>query len=434
MTRPIEDQLARALADTALRTVPAQTPRAEFAAPEPGRPRRPRWIAPALAAAAVVVVVVVAVTVSRGGATRSTPPVHPHPSLTTPTPHPSLTTPTPQPTGPPNVDPRWLRLRNAVIDVPAWKYDGDRCHPGPHRFVNGRSLAAHAFGTTYGYNLWIPPLAQYAQYGAPVFGDLDGKPGDEVLVELSCNGPGSVHPYVLLALAPQADGTYRTLGVVNQTPTEYLDFDPTTVRISNGTIYVDERGPEYSDGGPLAMEQERGYRYQNGTFVQVSGPASFPPLPTNIRDIDPRNTTWPLMFEDCTETCSMLYVPFTDGHGRAVEPIQLSDGTFRLVTYDYRIDQTAYSTGRGSQPGFALLTITRTSPDAPTVQFVYAGYAPAGFLGPAWPVVWTRRDGIRQIVSASGARRVVRVVVETGTGEQTRTYVTANYQTWTRQR
>jgi hypothetical protein len=117
-----------------------------------------------------------------------------------------------------------------------------------------------------------------------------------------------------------------------------------------------------------------------------------------------------------------------------VNPVQLSDGTFRLVPYDYRIDSASTMSMGPGKADLELFTVTRAAPNEAPVQLVYAAYPPVESPGAGWPVVWTGRDGVQGIVSASGANGVITVVVQTSAGEQTWKYVTTNDQTWTRQR
>lgn len=443
MTRPanqraIEDRLGKALADTALRTFPPETARPPFTPPADARSRRPRWLAPALAAAAVIVVVLLAIVLSSGTGWHQSQPVAPNPTGTNadsvtsaePTPVPTSNQPSPTSTRVPPGDPTWQKLRNATFDVPSFGSLKASCPSGRRQFVNGTATASHIGGSPILYHLLIPPFPYPSRYGMPVYANIDGKPGDEVLVELSCEGGGSVHPEMLLALSAGRDGTFRTLGVLNRSGATFLDFNPATVRIANGTVVLDEMGEQVSNGGPLAMQQTRGYRYENGQFVQVSGPTRFPALPTNVHDIDPRNATWPLTGYPCTDSCGTVYANFINGHGRATDVMQRPNGTFDVTTYDYTMDQSSYMTFTGRQPDLALLTITRTAPDGSTTQALYAAYAS---MSGAWPILWTGADGVQGIASASGRDGVATVVVHTASGDQTRTYKwQGDPQSWTR--
>jgi hypothetical protein len=188
----------------------------------------------------------------------------------TPGQSPSTRAETPSPSSAP--DARTVDLRNATIDVPAWqggKTITDRCPAGAHTFVNGRADAVP--GTANGASYELPAAGTQ-----PVYADLDGQPGDEILVSLGCYGDGSSAPQQLLALKVRDDGTLATLGsVLATTDGTLLAYAPDVRVLADGTVLVQVFGPWQSNGG-YPPAQQRGYRYQDGQFRQVEGPTGAP--------------------------------------------------------------------------------------------------------------------------------------------------------------
>jgi hypothetical protein len=183
------------------------------------------------------------------------------------------------PSRPSAPDPRTVDLRNASIDIPAWqggKPISDRCSAGVHNFVNGRADATAGSAGAASYELPAPGTQ-------PVYADLDGQPGDEILVSLGCYGDGSLFPQQLLALKVRDDGTLTTLGsVLATTDGTLLAYDPPSVQVraADRTVLVQVFGPWVSNGGYPAGAQQRGYRYQDGQFRQVEGPTGAPTSPS----------------------------------------------------------------------------------------------------------------------------------------------------------
>ena len=434
--RPVEDRLTHALVQTAGRAVRDDEVPPALAVPASThelRTRTRRYL-PLMAAAAVVLAVLgVALAVNathHKGASR--PGVGPSPSVTSP----AL----------PVVDPRSAALRNATIDLPPFANHIGACPGGRTRFSDDTANAANTAGFQYVYHLWVPPLPQYARFGNPVWGDVDGVPGDEVLVEVSCNGEGSVHPYQLLALKPDGSGAFRTLGAVNDGApdngvTSYWDFDPTTVRFDGQTILLDVRGPETSNGGPLANQQTRGFRYENGAFTQVSGPTSVPKLSTNIHDTDPRNTF--IMIPELSTTCEACYgylANFVDGKAHIIQPTQQPDGNFRFDVYDFTIDAATFVPIGAGQPDALMVTLTQRKNGGEPTQAVLQFFASDGSqISGADLVVISGEDGVTGIQSVAYVHQagidggVAMIVVKTASGLQSRTYTfDTQARRWTR--
>lgn len=438
--RPVEDRLTLALAQTARRVVRDEEvpPALEVPATVHSLRARTNRHLPLLAAAAVVLTVLGVALAANATHHNSAPqpgnstPVSPSPAPSTVT---DTTTPSPSPALP-VVDPRSAALRNATIDIPPFAGVTGACPGGPTTFSNDVANAASNAGSQNVYHLWVPPMPQYFRFGNPVWGDVDGRPGEEVLVEVSCDGGGSLHPYQLLALKPEGTNAFRTLGTVNygapdNGDTSYWDFDTATVRFDGRTILLDVRGPEVSNGEPIANQQTRGFRFENGTFAQVSGPTAVSKPQTNIHAIDPRNT-FTLIPElstclACNDTYAN-YANFVDGHAHAIQPTQQPDGNFTFDTYDFTIDAATYIPISADQPDALLVTLTQQKNGGQPKQAVVQLFASDGFqISATTPVVISGENGVTGIQNVAydqhaGVGGVVTIVVKTASGLQSRTY------------
>ncbi|WP_144119901.1 hypothetical protein [Catellatospora sichuanensis] len=246
------------LADLAAQAVPADLyPRVLT-----GSRRRSRRRTAAVLAAAVVLSGGFATTVLVG---RSLPPPVTTPSgsagpVTTP---PTLSgSPSAEVSSEPVVD-----VRNASYDVPAIAV----CAAGRRTFVDGTERDGP-------YN-----HLTVAEPSPPVRADLDGVPGDEMIVLVSCRVEGIFTRKQLLALTV-ADGTLRPLGLVLDSRT--FDFfpwiDPALVSVRGDVVTVRIEGYGNDDGAARIAPEERGFAYRDGAFVQVSGPTARPsPLPAS---------------------------------------------------------------------------------------------------------------------------------------------------------
>jgi hypothetical protein len=172
-----------------------------------------------------------------------------------------------------STDARAVDLRNATIDIPSWAGGTTithACPAGTRTFVNGRADAGAGTGGVASYEL---PAAGTQ----PVYADLDGQPGDEILVSVGCYGLRPSAPEQLLALQVQRDGTLRTLGSVLTTDdgTLLAYTDDVKVRTADRTVLVQSLGP-WQPNGDYPAAHQLGYRYQNGRFRQVEGPTAKP--------------------------------------------------------------------------------------------------------------------------------------------------------------
>ncbi|GAA1366653.1 hypothetical protein [Catellatospora chokoriensis] len=118
-----------------------------------------------------------------------------------------------------------------------------------------------------------------SELSPPVRADLDGVPGDELVVLVSCRIDGIFTRDQLLALTV-ADGTLRPLGFVLDPATFAFgpSIDPAHVSVRGDVVTVRIEGRGNDDGAERIEPEERGFAYRDGAFVQVSGP-TFPPPP-----------------------------------------------------------------------------------------------------------------------------------------------------------
>ena len=183
---------------------------------------------------------------------------------------------TPDPTG--EVDPR-----NATFTVPA--YPGvwaHACPEGERTFTNG--LAD------------VGPGAKLMIAEDVLRGDLDGAPGDEFVLRVQCATEGG-SDLNLLAVRVGSDGAVTALGWVNvDADGELLVLDraePVEVRDGSVRVVVIKRYDDWARD-----KQVRRYAYRDGRMVQIDGPTSFPPVPTDPTAVDLRtmtlfvNTSW----------------------------------------------------------------------------------------------------------------------------------------------
>lgn len=191
--------------------------------------------------------------------------IGPQPGVTT-------TAATPDPTTPVAVD-----VRNTTFTVPA--YPGawaDACPAGERTFVDG--LAD------------VQPGAKLMIAEEVLRGDLDGAPGDEFVLQVQCatEGPSWLN---LLAVGVAPNGEVSALGWVNvDADGELLFLDPAEpVELRDGSVRVVVL--YRYDSEEQRDKQARSYAYRDGQMVQIDGPTSFPPAPTDPAAVDLRNVT-----------------------------------------------------------------------------------------------------------------------------------------------
>lgn len=221
------------------------------------RRRSRRRTAAALAAAVLLSGGTVASVVLVAG--RSTPPPVTTPSGSAAASRSAAASPAPR-RSEPAVD-----VRNSSFEVPELSL----CPAGRRTFVDGTEQDGP-------YN-----HLTVAELTPPARADLDGVPGDELVVLASCRIDGIFTRKQLLALS-LADGTLSPLGFVLDSATfgfvPWLDPARVSVRGDVVTVWIEGYGND--DGAARITPEERGYAYRGGAFVQVSGPTARPsPLP-----------------------------------------------------------------------------------------------------------------------------------------------------------
>jgi hypothetical protein len=164
----------------------------------------------------------------------------------------------------------------------------DRCPGGPLKFSGGRHRIDGNALT--GFNDVVLSIGEGPSGVAAV--DLDHDGTNEVVVMVTCGGVKWDNRVVAFKRGP--DGSIRTLGTVlaaHAVPVNwYLATTP------DGVVWVDVAdilsGPADTPG--VAQDQWRGYAWQDGRFVQVDGPTSFP---VNPRVTDLAVSATPLVFD-----------------------------------------------------------------------------------------------------------------------------------------
>lgn len=294
------------------------------------------------------------------------------------------------------------RLRDATLTLPAWPGYEDDCPGGELDFTDGEFVIEE--GTGGG------PGRSYGIGGDGIVANVDGAPGDEIVVTVSC--PPSDPPMSnLLALAPDGRG-FRTLGFVMVDGANEIG-NPDRYYQDGDEIVVEVQGP----AGFPQVEQRRRYRWDGSRFEQVSGPTDFPDF-TDVADtidsfqvgssdIEPCGSWATLTFEDDTSGAW----PFFAGDITipAVEFLRgaVSEGTVNTVDGDLAA---------------TLVTLTCHRPDnghtETWVQAVGAGI-----------VFWTD-DAVTEIVSHRIVDGLAEVTVRTAGGEETRRYRNTDGYTW----
>jgi hypothetical protein len=298
-------------------------------------------------------------------------------------------------------------IRNATIVMPDWPHF-DMCQSGPHKFVDGESVASKANGNEYDYDM-LPAPVTYA--------DLDGQPGDEALVTVQCTGDGSVNPSQLLALKPKPDGTLGVLGAPNTSLTKILDYDLYDISVSNRVVSLETMGPHTSNGGPAEPKQLHGYRYDDGAFHQVSGSTQDAAWPNDIYGVDLGNST--LSVNDDQG----FLVRFVNGTGKQTN----ANGT-----YTFTLGPVVPIQGDKGENADVVL-ITRQGPGGTKVALFWVHAT--GSRTPAAIVVHVGDDGITGITGYfwdfKGGCGGLFINVTTASGKETRRYVQeSSYNIW----
>lgn len=355
------------------------------------RRRRIRYASLSLLLVALVAVPVALVTTvghDKGGP----PPV----GSTSTAPSPSVSPSAVVPTGPLTVaDPR-----NGTITMPAFPgYANDCQAAGPRTFVDGVYRSSNDV-------IWsIGELA-------PIEANLDGKPGNELLTTVSCHTGTFVYATQLIALSVGPDGALSVLGfVINSPDAPNLDFSLDQVKVTGDVVSVTTTGPTVlGNRTPSCYHQVRGYAYRNGTFVQVSGPTKFPPLPKDIH-----NVNWPdagvlIDVDDPSQGGGASYcVVLSHGAGHA-ETNPGDNAANAPVDTTFTLGPVSYATGSSPGSAVAVGLVTYQRAGEPLKQSVQVFGLQDGSLV-ATSIVVTGDNEVTGIVSAAGSGKQITVAL-----------------------
>jgi hypothetical protein len=242
------------------------------AVPEPPERQRCAWRIAVIAVLATLVLLLPIATylLLRTGGGQSTPPGATMPS---PTPPATTTTPASPPvTASPSRAPDGRipldTLGNSTLTIPPWPADNVRGPSGRVRFHDG----AYTIPQTGQSIPHRPPTGTQLAILAVTYGDVDRDGADETVAEIGCLIEGGGKQ--LVAFDRNTSGRIVTMGPVVATPGEIRDIHDGSARVgADGVITV--RVGDYQtccdDQTPQSW-QDRGYRWHNGRFAQVSGP------------------------------------------------------------------------------------------------------------------------------------------------------------------
>jgi hypothetical protein len=313
------------------------------------------------------------------------------------------------PTGPqPSATPVEVDLFNATFTVPA--YPGPwagPCPGGERTFVDGWADAQP--GSTL-------------ELGEEVLrGDLDGAPGDEFVLRVRCFTEGG-SDFNLLAVKVGPDGAVTALGWVNvDADGGLLILDPAEpVELRDGTVRV---GVIWRyDADAHRDKQTRAYAARDGRMVQVDGPTTFAPAPTDPAAADLRNMTLYVSVDwetDAATTSYGGYVKLVDGKATAhFEKIENHAVVDHVVTTVTVTDTALVSTEAGPIP----VGVFEVAPaDGPSRWVVIAYHPGNGYaVQQAWKVfIGDPGERIESITAAPE-----RISVRTANGTRTFQYNT----------
>jgi hypothetical protein len=236
--------------------------------------------------------------------------------------------PQPNPSVTPSIKQSNVNIRNARFDVPEFPGGDGWCPAATRSFGNGYVRTGGQADNAIALRM----------IGEPVRADIDGQPGDEILIELDCHAPAGLSRGQVLAVKISPEGEYVSMGFVLRSPDHptFMVHDG-SVRVEHGTILVEVLGPNQDAVMRVFDLQTRGYAYRNGEFVQVSGPTRFADPPSGYRRVDFRNVT----------ACVALPHP-RDGVRLGVTRISDGKGTVTIdgVLYDLTVVSSVLFTQR----------------------------------------------------------------------------------------
>lgn len=325
---------------------------------------------------------------------RTPPDILPSPTVSVePSPVPSPT-PSPTPTSHPSLD-----LDNIALTVPAFPGQATRCPARRATFVDGVAQRPNDSQVDLGI---LDRLT--------VWGDVDGVPGDEVVLAITCALDG-VLPFLPLVVRVAPDGTPTAIGWAGLGPDGRAlvvdQFEPPTV--TGGVLQVPVLSYVDAPAEQLYDKQRRGYAVRDGRVAQVDGPTEFSVGANDLMVFDPRNAT--LYVDVTTNTAPQLprgirtgytgYVKLVAGvgtawFGRRVDN-QDQPGALTAVT----VQQVVPIVVNGQVGQAALLRVEPAG--GPTLQLVLA------FNTPNWVYL-----GNRVLLARPGAGQAVRTIAADG--------------------
>lgn len=360
-----------------------------------------------VAAALVLVGAVVTFGLLRNGKEVVPPVESPSPSQST--------SPSPSTAPPVNVS----ELRNGTVVLPAfpggWALN---CPAGSYTFKDGSMFVPN---TDYSIHMGTDPIE----------GDLDGLPGNEVLVAMNCDDGLMNSASNLLGLKASGSGGWSSLGYVF--PAGLVIDGGEGIKVDHLQVVVHALyGCTGSPCATSAMDkQERRYALDGGTFKQVSGPTTFPPLEQNIRKIDFQNFTFPTVFSILGQPGLSAGGAFrvVNGTGQANLARSRATGTGPNTTtvkegtdaYTVVVKQVVYvKTDDWNVEGAAAVLMDISGPDGTFQVVFHFSKHLEGYQSPVshgYVQVRTGMDGITAISKIQGGD-VVTVTVQTSSGQQ----------------
>jgi hypothetical protein len=193
-------------------------------------------------------------------------------------------------------------IRNATFEVPKFPGTGD-CPAGTRKFVDGKADVDPE----------PDPVASHLFLGTSTVADVDGVPGSEILTVITCAAYEGVSQVLALKLSPA--GALSPLGfVLRSADHPSFEIDPQApIVVRDGVVEATVMSPGSFDGGHKVLDlQVRGYKFQDGSFRQVSGPAKFAQPPADLTKTEVANSTVEVMTAKGRD-----FVKLVNGSGQA---------------------------------------------------------------------------------------------------------------------
>jgi hypothetical protein len=298
------------------------------------------------------------------------------------------------------------RVRAMTIRLPAWPNVALRkyCPAGRYTFTDGQVPTGAALSPVPRHP-WTYSVSHRG--GRGILADLDGRPGDEIVLEIACMEE-EADPR-LLVIQPDGAGM-KALGYI----------------ADDGSVPAFDRF--YPAGGDLIVEglnslidarteQRRRYRWNGSRFRQVGGPTSFPDSDmTDVRTVDLRNASFDVALPHDPRRPDPLnsfgaFLSFADGRSglwpyRGDDyPHQGADIVLGQVTNGLiNMQANLYDPGNHGPRASALVTATARWDNGLVSQYLYR-------VTTGEPVVCIVATGM-DVVAAIRSHRIVDGVAE----------------------